>query len=89
MSIAMSAAPSPDPASSANAGSAKARDAAFPTAAFPFDTHPYTRLPGPLGNPATDLRIVRRRAIYAALLAWVPLAVRSGEMPKFAVNVLR
>ena len=75
MSIAMSAAPSPDPASSANAGSATARDAAFTTPAFPFDTHPYTRLPGPLGNPATDLRIVRRRAIYAALVAWVPLAV--------------
>ena len=77
MSITMSAAPSPDPPSSANAGSAKPRDAAFTTPAFPFDIHPCTRLPGALGNPATDIRNVRRRAIMAALVAWVPLAVLS------------
>ena len=73
----MSAAPLPSPASPANAEAANARDAALTTPAFGFDTQPYTRLPAPLGNPATDLHIARRRAI-AAVFITIATAVWAG-----------
>ncbi|HSA55653.1 MAG TPA: hypothetical protein VLE53_08100 [Gemmatimonadaceae bacterium] len=44
----------------------------------PFDGGPYERLPAPLGRRGTDLRVLRRRAIAAVLVTWVPLAVLSA-----------
>ena len=45
------------------------------TPAFPFDAGPYERFPAPLGRTDADLGHVRRRAVVAVMIAWVPLVV--------------
>ena len=46
--------------------------------ASPFDGGPYQRLPAPLGGAGTDLRTLRRRALVAIAMTWVPLALLSA-----------
>jgi hypothetical protein len=49
--------------------------AAHDAGASPFDGGPYERLPAPLGGVGADLRTLRRRALVAVGVTWVPLAV--------------
>jgi hypothetical protein len=44
----------------------------------PFDGGPYERLPAPLGGTGTDLGTLRRRALVAVAVTWVPLALLSA-----------
>jgi len=80
----------PSRASSSRDDSAAIDEHTFATPAFPFDAGPYARFPAPLGTDA-DLGHVRRRAVVAVIIAWVPLALAImpfAEILKFAASVL-
>ena len=72
MSTTVPAAPPPSPASRTSSEEADAHDATIATLPSPFESGPYARFPPPLGADGTN---IRRRAIIAVALAWVPLAI--------------
>ena len=81
----------PSRGSSSRDDSAAIDEHTFATPAFPLDAGPDARFPAPLGRTDADLGHVRRRAVVAVIIAWVPLVVLAtaeGLALKFAASVL-